>query len=147
MIKKDVITSHIATGLRIIPLGGLGEVGRNMMCIEYQKAILIVDMGLRMPEEDMPGVDFIIPDINYLRGKEKDIVGIVFTHGHYDHIGAVPYIVEKLGNPPLFASGLTAGIIMKRQEDFSYLPKLNLTRVVDGQRVKLGPFVIEFFKQ
>jgi len=147
MIRKDINISHAASNLRIIPLGGLGEVGRNMMCIEYQKAILIVDIGLRMPEEDMPGVDFIIPDIAYLRGKEKDIVGVVFTHGHYDHIGAIPYIVEKLGNPPLFASGLTAGIIMKRQEDFSYLPKLNLTRVVDGARVKLGPFVVEFFKQ
>ena len=150
MIRKiiNVAPHNIAPNLRIIPLGGLGEVGRNMMCIEYQKAILIVDMGLRMPEEDMPGVDFIIPDINYLRGKEKDIVGIVFTHGHYDHIGAIPYIVEKLGHSvPLFASGLTAGIIMKRQEDFSYLPKLNLTRVADGTRIKLGPFTVEFFKQ
>ena len=148
MIRKDVSTSHVAPNLRIIPLGGLGEVGRNMMCIEYEKTILIVDLGLRMPEEDMPGVDYIIPDASYLRGKEKNVVGVVFTHGHYDHIGAVPYIVEKLGHGvPLFASGLTAGIILKRQEDFSYLPKLNLTRVEDGTKVKLGPFVVEFFKQ
>jgi len=150
MIRKNIIhvaPHNIAPGLRIIPLGGLGEVGRNMMCIEYEKAILIVDVGFRMPEESMPGVDYIIPDISYLRGKEKNVVGVVFTHGHYDHIGAVPYIIEKLGNPPLFASGLTAGIILKRQEDFSYLPKLNLTRVMDGTKIKLGPFTVEFFKQ
>lgn len=133
--------------LKIIPLGGLGEVGRNMSLFEYEGAILIIDMGFRMPEEDMPGVDFIIPNISYLKGRQKDIVGAVFTHGHYDHIGAVPYMIEKLGNPPLFASGLTQGIILKRQEDFSHLPKLNITQVKDGSRVKLGPFTVEFFKQ
>lgn len=133
--------------LKIIPLGGLGEVGRNMTLFEYERAILIIDMGFRMPEEDMPGVDFIIPNIAYLKGRQKDIVGAVFTHGHYDHIGAVPYMLERLGNPPLFASGLTKGIILKRQDDFPHLPKLNITQVTDGRRVKLGPFVVEFFKQ
>lgn len=118
------------------------------MCLfEYEGAILIIDMGFRMPEEDMPGVDFIIPNISYLKGRQKDIVGAVFTHGHYDHIGAIPYMIEKLGNPPLFASGLTKGIILKRQDDFSHLPKLNITQVKDGNRVKLGPFTVEFFKQ
>ena len=133
--------------LRIIPLGGLGEVGRNMMCLEYNRAILVIDMGFRMPEENMPGVDYIIPNIVYLRGKEKNILGVLFTHGHYDHIGAVPYLVGRLGNPPLFASGLTRGIIVKRQEDFPHQPRLNITQVKNGTRIKLGPFKIEFFKQ
>ena len=84
-----------AGNLRIIPLGGLGEVGRNMMLLEYEKAILIIDMGFRMPEEDMPGVDYIVPNTSYLRGKEKNIVGVVFTHGHYDHIAAVQYLAAK----------------------------------------------------
>jgi len=133
--------------LRIIPLGGLGEVGRNMMLLEYRGKILIIDMGFRMPEEDMPGVDYIIPNISYLRGKEKNILGVLFTHGHYDHIGAIPYLIDKLRNPPLFASGLTKGIILKRQEDFPHQPKLSITRVKDGSKIKLGSFQVEFFKQ
>ena len=135
--------------LRIIPLGGLGEVGRNMMLLEYRNSILIIDMGFRLPEEDMPGIDYIIPNIEYLKGKEKNILGIVFTHGHYDHIGALPYLIERLWSPNLriFASPLTRGIILKRQEDFPQQPKLEVTEVKDGSIVKLGPFRIEFFRQ
>ena len=133
--------------IRIIPLGGLGEVGRNMMALEYQGKFLIIDVGLRMPEEDMPGVDFIIPNVNFLKDKQKSILGIVFTHGHYDHIGALPYIIDKLGNPPLFAAGLTKGIIIKRHEDFAHLPKLNITQVQDGDKIHLGPFKVELFRQ
>jgi len=117
------------------------------MCLEYGGAILIIDVGFRMPEEDMPGIDYIIPNIAYLKGKERNIAGAVFTHGHYDHIAAIPHIINKIGNPPLFASGLTKGIILKRQEDFPNQPKLNITQVKDGSKVTLGPFQVEFFKQ
>ena len=134
--------------LKIVPLGGLGEVGRNMMCLETQGKILIIDMGFRMPEEDMPGVDFIIPNIAYLKGKEKSIVGAIFTHGHYDHIAAIPYLIDRLGAKlPLFAGGLTMAIILRRQDDFPHLPKLNITQVEDGDVIKLGPFTVEFFRQ
>jgi len=133
--------------LRLIPLGGLGEVGRNMMVLEWWRKILIIDMGFRMPEEDMPGVDYIIPNISYLQGKKKNILGIVFTHGHYDHIGAVPYLIEKLGYPPLFASSLARGIILRRQEDFPNQKKLEINTVKNGSRIKLGPFGVEFFRQ
>jgi ribonuclease J len=135
--------------LKIIPLGGLGEVGRNMTLFEWEGKILIVDMGLRLPEEDMPGVDYIIPNITYLKGKEKNIVGIIFTHGHYDHIGAIPYLIEKIWRPDLkiFASTLTKGIIIKRQEDFPHLPKLKITEIKDKSKIQLGPFNIEFFRQ
>jgi len=134
--------------LKIVPLGGLGEVGRNMMCLETQGKILIIDMGFRMPEEDMPGIDFIIPNIAYLKGKEKSIVGAVFTHGHYDHIAALPYLIDRLGAKlPLFAGGLTMAIILRRQEDFPHLPKLNITQVEDGDVIKLEPFTVEFFRQ
>lgn len=135
--------------LRIIPLGGLGEVGRNMTLLEYEGKILIIDVGFRMPEEDMPGIDYIIPNTSYLQGKEKNIVGIVITHGHYDHIGAVPYLISKIWRPDLeiFTSPLAKGIILKRQDDFPQLPKLNITAVKSGDRISLDPFKIEFFKQ
>ena len=135
--------------LRIIPLGGLGEVGRNMTLFEFEEKILIIDMGFRMPEEDMPGIDYIIPNISYLRGKQKNILGVVFTHGHYDHLGAVPYILPKIWTPNLkfYASPLTRGIILKRQSDFPNQPPLNIVEVKDGSRIKLGPFQVEFFKQ
>ena len=137
------------SSLRIIPLGGLGEVGRNMMLLEWQGKILICDMGFRMPEEAMPGIDYIIPNIDYLKGKQKNILGVVFTHGHYDHIGAVPYLLEKIWHPNLkfFASPLARGITLKRGEDFPQLPKLEIAVVKDGSVIKLGPFRIEFFKQ
>ena len=139
-----------AGNLKIIPLGGLGEVGRNMMLLEIEGKILICDMGFRMPEEDMPGIDYIIPNIEYLKNRRKNILGIVFTHGHYDHVGAVPYLIGRIWNPRLkiFASPLTKGIILKRQEEFPNLPKLKINEVKDGSRItNLGSFEIEFFRQ
>ncbi|PIQ91963.1 MAG: ribonuclease J [Parcubacteria group bacterium CG11_big_fil_rev_8_21_14_0_20_39_14] len=138
--------------LRIIPLGGLGEVGKNMLLLEWVERfatsgkILIIDMGLQFPGEDTPGIDFIIPNIKYLERKEKNIVGVIFTHGHYDHIGAIPYLIEKLKYPKLFAAPLTAGIIAKRQEEFPHLKKLDIKKIEPGGRIKLGPFKIEFIK-
>jgi len=135
--------------LKVIPLGGLGEVGRNMTLFETEKEILICDMGFRMPEETMPGVDYIIPNISYLKESKKKILGVVFTHGHYDHIGAIPYIIDKIWHPgfEFFASPLTKGIIMKRQEDFSNQPPVKITEVKNGSKIKMGDFKIEFFRQ
>lgn len=135
--------------LRIIPLGGLGEVGRNMTLFESEGKILICDMGFRMPGEDMPGIDYIIPNISCLKDRKKDILGIVFTHGHYDHIGAVPYLIDKIWHPNLeiYASSLSRGIILRRQEDFPNLPVLNINEVKNGSRIKMGPFGVEFFRQ
>ena len=135
--------------LKVIPLSGLGEVGRNMMLLEYKNSILIIDAGFRMPEENMPGIDYIIPDISYLLkdNKYKNVEGVVITHGHYDHIGAVPYIMHRIGNPPIYAAPLARGIIIKRQEEFPDLPKLDINEVKDGSVVKLGAFEVEFFRQ
>ena len=135
------------TSLRIIPLGGLGEVGRNMMVLDYQGKLLIIDIGFRMPEEAMPGIDYIIPNISWLKGKERDIVGVVITHGHYDHIGAIPFIVSQLRNPPLFAGALARAIILKRQEEFPNQPKLRIFPIEDGKKFQLGPFEIGPFRQ
>ncbi|MFH1509723.1 MAG: ribonuclease J [Candidatus Nealsonbacteria bacterium] len=144
-----MIKQYTQNKLKVIPLGGLGEVGRNMMLLEYEEKILIVDMGFRMPEEDMPGIDFIVPNIGYLKGKNKNILGVVFTHGHYDHIGAIPYLLPKIWYPHLefFASPLTRGIILKRQDDFPGQPPFKVNEVNDGSIIKLGPFEVEFFKQ
>lgn len=148
-MKKSSAVYMQQQNLKIIPLGGLGEVGRNMIILEIEGKILIIDMGFRMPEEDMPGIDYIVPNISYLQGKQKDILGILFTHGHYDHIGTVPYLLEKIWHPHLeiFASPLTRGIILKRQEDFPHQPKLNINEVKDGSKIRLGPFKVEFFRQ
>lgn len=131
--------------LRIIPLGGLEEIGRNMTVFEYGSDIIIVDMGLQFPDEDMPGIDYLIPDVSYLKGKEKNIRGVLITHGHYDHIGAIPHLMEKIGNPPIYMTELTRGIVMKRQEEYQDKPPLNIHTVKKIDRVRLGAFSVEFF--
>jgi len=119
-----------------------------MTLLEYNGAVLIIDMGFRMPGEDMPGIDYLLPNIDYLKGKAQNIVGIVFTHGHYDHIGAVPYLIDKIWHPGLrlIASPLTKAIILKRQEDFPGLPQLDIEEAQDGTTAELGPFKVEFFR-
>ncbi|MFH1170982.1 MAG: ribonuclease J [bacterium] len=135
---------HAKDVLRIIPLGGQEEIGRNCILFEYGNDIVIIDMGLQWPEENMPGIDFIIPNIQYLRGKEKNVRGVCITHGHYDHIGAVPYLVEKLGNPPIYGAPLTLAFIKKRQEEFPQKPKLRLMQIRAHEQFRLGVFRVEF---
>lgn len=132
--------------LKVIALGGLEEVGRNCMLFEYGKDIIIIDMGLQFPEEDMPGIDYIIPNMEYLRGKEKNIKGVIITHGHYDHIGGIPHLMEEIGNPPIYTAKLTAGIIRKRQEEFKSAPPLNIQLIDSASKIQLGKFTVEFFR-
>lgn len=131
--------------LKVMVIGGNEEVGRNCSVLEYGNDILIIDMGLQFPDEDMPGVDYIIPNLSCLKGKEKNIRGVVITHAHYDHIGGIPHLAPKLGNPPIFATDLTCGIIAKRQEDHRDKPKLNLFSVKHDDVLQLGSFKVEFF--
>ncbi|MBI5071806.1 ribonuclease J [Candidatus Falkowbacteria bacterium] len=129
--------------LKVIVLGGLEEVGRNMTLLEYENDIILIDMGLQFPEEDMPGIDYIIPNVSYLKGKEKNIRGVIITHGHYDHIGAIPHLVPRLGNPTIYGTQLTLAIIKKRQEDYKST-KLNLAVVKTDDVLALGKFGVEF---
>ncbi|MBM3255914.1 MAG: ribonuclease J [Candidatus Moranbacteria bacterium] len=131
--------------LRIIPLGGLEEVGRNMTVFEYGKDIIIVDMGLQFPEEDMHGIDYIIPNSRYLRDKIENIRGIIVTHGHLDHIGAIPHHVKVLGNPPIYTGAMTKAVILKRQEEYKDGPRLRIQSVSDEDYLQLGVFGLEFF--
>lgn len=133
--------------LRVIVLGGLEEVGRNMTLIEYDKEIIVIDMGLQFPEENMPGIDYIIPNTAYLEGKEDWIKGVVITHGHMDHIGAIPHLIGKIGNPPMFMGKLTAGLVRKRCEEYPRCPKMNISEIDDSTRIKLGrSFSVEFLR-
>ncbi|MBI4135031.1 MAG: ribonuclease J [Candidatus Sungbacteria bacterium] len=131
--------------LRIAPLGGLQEVGRNAMFLEYGDDIIIVDLGLQFPEENMPGVDYIIPDATYLKQNKAKIRGVIVTHAHYDHIGGIPFIVPQIGNPTVYAMPLTRAIIMKRQEDFKHMGHVNVEEVRADTVLQLGIFQIEFF--
>ncbi|MCL4732717.1 ribonuclease J [Patescibacteria group bacterium] len=140
---KDTL-SH-GDRLRVIVLGGNEEVGRNCTILEYGNDIIIIDLGLQFPDEDMPGVDYIIPNISYLKGKEKNVRAIVITHAHYDHIGGVSHLAWRLGNPPIFAADLTCGIINKRHQDHRDLPPLNLRSVKSDDVLQLGQFKLEFF--
>ena len=132
--------------LKIVPLGGLEEVGRNMTFLEYGDDILIIDMGLQFPEEGMPGIDYIIPNISYLKEHKDRIRGVIVTHAHLDHIGAIPYLIHELGNPTIYAGALTRGIILKRQEDFKHLPPLDIEVISVDEKVRFGDaFEVEFF--
>ncbi len=131
--------------LKVTVLGGNEEVGRNMTMLEFGDDIILIDMGLQFPDEDMPGVDYLIPNVSSLRGKEKNIRGVIITHAHYDHIGGIPHLMPILGNPPLFATDLTCGIIAKRQEDHRDKPQLNLFSVKADDVLQLGVFKVEFF--
>ena len=131
--------------VKVIVLGGLEEVGRNMTLIECNREIIIIDMGLQFPEEDMPGIDYIIPNVSYLRDKIDWIKGVIITHGHYDHIGGIPHIMGEIGNPPMFTGKLTAGLIRKRHQEYKTAPQLKIKEIDENSVVQLGAsFRLEF---
>jgi len=137
------------SSLKIYPLGGQEEVGRNCTIFEYDNDIIILDMGMQFADEDMPGIDYIIPNVASLRGKEKNIRGVIFSHGHLDHIGAAPILLEQLGNPPIIGRKLTLAMIKHRQEDYKRGTTKSLkTIVIDSlsQKLTLGKFQVSFFQ-
>ena len=144
--KPKVKIPPLAQGnVRIIPLGGVEEIGKNMTLIEYGNDIIVVDAGFLLPGEEVPGVDYVIPDVTYLEERKSKIRGLVVTHGHLDHIGGIPYIMEKIGNPPIYTSLLTAVMIKKRQEEFPHVARLNIQVVEPKDKLKLGNLPVRFF--
>jgi ribonuclease J len=131
--------------LRIVPLGGLSEIGKNMTVMEYENDIIIIDAGLMFPGEDMLGIDMVIPDISYLLERKDKIRGIVITHGHEDHIGALPYILTQLGNVPIYATKLTHGLISVKLKEGKILAQAKLKTISTGMQVTLGKITFEFF--
>ena len=129
--------------LKIIPLGGLNEVGKNITVVEYENDIIIIDCGLGFPDEEMPGVDLVIPDVSYLEANADKIRGMVLTHGHEDHVGAIPYILRQL-DMPIYGTKLTLGIIKNKLEEHELPKKPKLICVKSGDVVKLGQMSVEF---
>jgi len=130
--------------LKIIPLGGLGEVGANMMVYEYDNQIMIVDTGLMFPENDMLGIDYIIPDITYLAARKNQVKGIVITHGHEDHTGAIRHVLEVI-NAPIYATPLTRGLLEVKLAKNGQTQKAHIETVHAGDSRKIGPFTVDFF--
>jgi ribonuclease J len=130
----------------LIPLGGVEEIGKNMTVIEYKDEIIIIDAGFQFTEEDTPGVDFIIPNVEYLEKNKDKVKALFITHGHYDHIGAIPYIMGKIGNPPIYSMKFGAAIIQKRQLEFPDTPTLDMHLVEGHETVTVGKyFTVQFF--
>ena len=128
--------------LRYLPLGGLGEVGRNMWALEWENQVLVIDAGLMFPSEEMHGVDLVIPDISYLLRKDKKVLGIVLTHGHEDHIGALPFVLKQL-RVPVFGARLTLGLVKPKLKEHRVLREADLREVRMGDQFQLGPFRVE----
>lgn len=129
----------------LIPLGGLEEIGRNCAAVEYKNDIVIIDIGLMFPTENMHGIDYIIPDISPLYGKEKNVKGVIITHAHYDHFGGVPHLLPKLGNPPVYGSEFTMRLVQKRQTDFPNYAQPKVNVVKPKEVFRLGHLEIETF--
>jgi ribonuclease J len=129
--------------LRVLPLGGLGEIGKNMTVVEYDGRIVVVDTGLMFPTAEMLGIDLVLPDFSYLRERAEDIEAIVLTHGHEDHVGALPYVLREVGEPPVIYSGLlTIGMVRSKLDEHK-LSDAPLQDLPAGERVKVGPFELE----
>ena len=130
--------------LQIIPLGGLGEIGKNMTVVRYGDDIIVIDSGLMFPEDDMLGIDLVIPDISYLLENRDLVRAILLTHGHEDHIGALPYVLKQL-NVPVYGTKLTLGILEGRLKE-NNVPTTNLLPVKAGDQIEVGPFKVGFIR-
>ena len=125
-------------GLKIVHFGGLGEVGRNMSAVQYDNEIILIDAGISFPNEQMPGIDFILPNVGYLQGKEYMIKAMFFTHGHMDHVGALPFVLDRIGDPDFYAAPLTRAILIKRLEEYKDRKPVNIIQIEAGDEIKIS---------
>ena len=144
-MKKTKQVNNDGSRLKVIPLGGLEQIGLNITAFEYEDSIVVVDCGLSFPDDDMLGIDMVIPDITYLKDNADKVKGFVITHGHEDHIGALPYVLKQL-NVPVYATRLTMGIIENKLKEHNLLNHTKRKVIKFGQSINLGQFRIEFIK-
>lgn len=131
--------------IRIIPLGGVEEIGKNMTMVEFGNDIIVIDAGFQFREDDTPGIDYIIPNTKYLEERREKIRGLFITHGHLDHIGGIPYVIDRIGYPPVYTRTLTSVMIRKRQEEFPNLKPLDIHEVEKEDTIKVGSLRVRFF--
>jgi ribonuclease J len=131
--------------IRIIPLGGVEKIGMNMTAIEIGNDIVVIDAGFGFSDENTPGIDYILPNTKYLEERREKVKGIIITHGHLDHIGGIPYIMDRIGNPPMYTRNLTALMVKKRQSEFPHLEPIDYKIVEKNDRIKIGDISIQFF--
>ncbi len=144
--KKDDVVPAIAPGVvRVIPLGGVEEIGRNMTAIEIGNDILVTDCGFQFKEVETPGIDYILPNTKYLEDNKDRVRAMFITHGHLDHIGGIPFIIDRIGMPPIYTRNLTAIMVKKRQSEFPHIPPLDIRVVETNDTIKVGQQTVRFF--
>jgi ribonuclease J len=141
----DVIPPLAPDSIRVIPLGGVEEIGRNMTAIEFGNDIVVIDIGFQFRDENTPGIDYILPNTKYLEERREKVRAVIVTHGHLDHIGGIPYIMPRIGNPPMYTRMLTSVLIQKRQEEFPHVPKIDMNVVEKNQTITIGALKVRFF--
>ena len=142
---EDTVPALAPDSIRIIPLGGVEEIGKNMTAIEFGNDIVVIDIGFQFKDENTPGIDYILPNTKYLEERKSKIRAVIITHGHLDHIGGIPYIMPRIGNPPLYTRMLTSVLIKKRQEEFPHEQPLDMKIVEKNDKITLGGLRIKFF--
>ncbi len=142
---EDTVPALAPNSIRIIPLGGVEEIGKNMTMIEYGNDIIVIDIGFQFKDENTPGIDYILPNTKYLEERKDKIRAVIITHGHLDHIGGIPYVMPRIGNPPLYTRMLTSVMVKKRQEEFTHVPPLDIKIVEKDETISLGALKVKFF--
>jgi ribonuclease J len=144
--NKDMVAiPPVGENIRIIALGGVEEIGMNMTLVEIGEDILVIDAGFKFKEGDTPGIDYILPNTKYLEERKSKIRGVIITHGHLDHIGGLPYILDRIGNPPIYTRNLTSLMLKKRQSEFPHLPPVDYKIVENNDQIKIGNMSVSFF--
>lgn len=143
--KVEDTVPPIGDSIRIIPLGGVEEIGKNMTAIQYKEDVVVIDIGFQFKDENTPGIDYILPNTKYLEENKDKVKAVIITHGHLDHIGGIPYVMPRIGNPPLYSRNLTTVMIKKRQEEFPHLPPLDIRIVEKDETIKIGALKVKFF--